>query len=241
MVRRETVEAEKPRRCVAIFLWGCIAEKADGFFGAPGGLVEFGGHALFHKGGTARWLLVVLVPSRAFFDFEPAGVVIVVSPVGLRMVRPVKILVAVTVFDACLDLAVGTRSEVELSGEPATIAGVGEHFGQKNFIGGHLLAILSTAGGARITSGQKAGAARRAHRALAVGMAEADAVGRELIEVRSVDQRIAVGGDGIEALLICTEPEDVGARRHGGIAGSSASKARFSVYDQAFSRIASAL
>ena len=65
--------------------------------------------------------------------------------------------------------------------------------------------------GAGIKSGEKARPTGRAYRALAVGMCECDALGAKAVEVGCLDVFIAEGVDGVVALLIGADPEDVGA------------------------------
>lgn len=56
--------------------------------------------------------------------------------------------------------------------------------------------------------------ARRADRALAVGVSERDSLAYETIDGGSLDMRIAEGADGIKSLQIGAVPEDVGARHN---------------------------
>ena len=73
------------------------------------------------------------------------------------------------------------------------------------------IAIAIAVYGAGIKSREKAGTAGRAYRALAVGMCECDALGAKAVEVGCLDVFIAEGVDGVVALLICADPEDIGA------------------------------
>ena len=65
--------------------------------------------------------------------------------------------------------------------------------------------------GTGVKPGEKAGTTGRAYRALAVGLCECYALGAEAVEVGRVNVFIAEGVDGVVALLIGADPEDVGA------------------------------
>ena len=88
------------------------------------------------------------------------------------------------------------------------VAGLREGFGPC-FIAHQLLVdvkqVLS-----REQHGTRWHAGGSAHAALHVGPAESDAAMREAIEIRRLDHRIAQRGDGVRALIIGEEEEDVG-------------------------------
>ena len=65
--------------------------------------------------------------------------------------------------------------------------------------------------GTGIKPGEKAGTTGRAYRALAVSVCKCYALGAEAVEVGRLDVFIAEGVDGVVALLIGADPEDVGA------------------------------
>ena len=74
---------------------------------------------------------------------------------------------------------------------------------------GDILTILAATSGRWITSGQKAGPARRADRILTEGMSERGAFRDQPIQIRRPDMRIAERVDRIKALVLGTDPEDV--------------------------------
>lgn len=173
-------------------------------------MVQLGGHALEDVVGTgvgAGLVAVALLP-------QPEGVLVgleVGADVG-RVMGPVEDVVAVVDarFGDGSDVGMAGR-KVQLAGEPAEVAGVGEHAGDEGLVGGHGLAVLASAGGARVAAGQKAGAAGGADRALAVGVLEECAVLGEAVEIGCGDEFVAVAPEGIEALLVGADPADVGA------------------------------
>ena len=61
-----------------------------------------------------------------------------------------------------------------------------------------------------IPPGQKAGAARRADGALAVGMSKGHTALHQAVDVRRANVLIAEAMDGIPSLLVSTNPENVG-------------------------------
>lgn len=188
-------------------------DEMDRFLGAPGGLVVFGGDAVFDEGVGVGRLLVEFVPGEAFIG-EPLGVGVIVSPVGLGMMGPVEVLVLVSVVDAGFDFVIGAGGEVKFAGEAAGIVGgaVAEDAGEEPFVGGHLLAVLAAAGGAGIAAGEEGSAAGGADGGLGEGVGEGSAFGDEAIEVGGVDMGVTQRLNGVEALLVGAEPEDVGGR-----------------------------
>ena len=120
----------------------------------------------------------------------------------------------VAVINAFLDDAVGAGRKVQFAGEPAGVAGIGEQAADQFFIRRHRLSVLATSRGARITPGEKGGAARRANRALAIGAREGGAVGGQGVEVRCADMRITQRGDGVRPLLVGADPQNVWWLRH---------------------------
>lgn len=202
----EAVEGEEP----GVWGVGLGGDEVDGFFGAPGGLVMFGGDAVFDVGVGVRGFLVEFFPGEAFVG-EPLGVGIVVAPIRLRVMGPVEVFVGVTVVDAGFDFMIGAGGEVEFSGETAEIrvGAIAEDTGEEVFVGGHLLAVLAAASGGGVSAGEEGGAAGRADGGLGEGVGEGGAFGDEAVEVGGVDVGVTERLDGIEALLVGAEPEDV--------------------------------
>ena len=66
--------------------------------------------------------------------------------------------------------------------------------------------------GAGVEAGQKAGPAGGADGTLAVGVAEGHALSHQAVNVWRGNVPVAQGGDGVIALLIGANPEDVGRR-----------------------------
>ena len=132
-----------------------------------------GGHAGLDPRRILIGLGVVVEPALA----QPAGVG-VAGAVGGGAVGAVDDRVA------GLDLSLAVRlaacgaalAQVELAGESAAVAGVGEELCHQDFVGGHAPGALAGAGGAGIAAGQKAGAAGIADRALAEGVLEDQSV-----------------------------------------------------------------
>jgi hypothetical protein len=186
-------------------------DEADGFLGAPGGLMMFGGNAVLDVGIRVRGLLVEFFPGQPFAG-EPLGVGVVMTPVGLGVMGPMKVFVGVAVVDAGFDFVIGARGEVEFAGEAANVIGraVAKDAGEEEFVGGHLLAVLAAAGGAGIAAGEERGAAGGADGRLAEGIGEGGALRGELVYVRGMDEGIPERLEGIEALLVGAEPENVG-------------------------------
>ena len=69
----------------------------------------------------------------------------------LRMMRPVKVVIAVV--DPRFDLAVRARRQMQLAGQSAAVAGIGEHAADEDFVGGNLLAVLPATRRARVATG----------------------------------------------------------------------------------------
>lgn len=84
-------------------------------------------------------------------------------------------------------------------------------------VGKRFVAIAAIVHPGGIHAGHKAGPARRADGALAVGVCKSHAVGDQRIDGRRVDVRIAKGSNRVETLLIGAVPEDVRPHGIGGI------------------------
>ncbi len=68
---------------------------------------------------------------------------------------------------------------------------------------------MSAARSARVASGEKAGSAGRADGALREGGFEEDALFGEAVQVGGVYIRVAITAEGVKALLVGADPEDV--------------------------------
>ena len=78
------------------------------------------------------------------------------------------------------------------------------------------MAVLAAASGARIAAGEEAGAGRGTDGGLAECVFEEDAGAGEGVEVGGVDEGVAVAAEGVVALLVGADPEEVGAFGHDG-------------------------
>ena len=84
-----------------------------------------------------------------------------------------------------------------------------KQFGDGDFVAGYGLAVLPAARGARIASGEKTGSAGRADGTLREGVFKEDALFGEAIQVGGVYIRVAITAEGVKALLIGADPEDI--------------------------------
>ena len=66
-----------------------------------------------------------------------------------------------------------------------------------------------------VLAGEDDGARRAAARGGAEGVGEARAVGGEGVEVRGLDDRVAVAAEGVEAMVVGDDHDDVGPRGGG--------------------------
>ena len=197
MVWIEAIEAEEPR----VSLVG--PNEIDGLLGAPGGLVILGRRTGVDVG---RYLAPVdLVPGLALF-LQPLGVGVFL-PVGLRVVRPMEVMVAVV--GSILHLAVRTGGQVQLAGQAAAVAGIREELAHQDFVGRYALPVLPAAGGPRVAPGEKGRPARGADGALAKGIVEGNAFPDEAVEVRGAGMRVAQGIYCVVALLVRADPQYV--------------------------------
>ena len=89
-----------------------------------------------------------------------------------------------------------------------------KQFGDGDFVAGYGLAVLPAARGARVASGEEAGSAGRADGTLREGGVEEDALFGEAVQVGGVYIRVAITAEGVKALLVGTDPEDVGFVGH---------------------------
>ena len=120
----------------------------------------------------------------------------------------------VPIVDALLHHAVGTSGQMQLTGKPAGVTGIGQQSTDKLLGGRHGLAILAATRGARITPGQKRGATGGAYRALTIRTGKSGALRDQCVNVRRADVRVAQRGNSIRPLLISADPQDVRRRGH---------------------------
>ena len=101
--------------------------------------------------------------------------------------------------------------QVELAAQAAVDAGIGQQFGHERrgfrpaFVTVH--AAMHAAG---IHAGQEAGSAGRAYGALAEGVRKGHTLLNEAVYVWRMDELVAKGADRVVALLVSTDPQDVG-------------------------------
>ena len=140
---------------------------------------------------------------------QPVGVGVAGWVAVLWVMAPVEYPVAV-ILRARL-LATVCAGQVKLAAEAAVVAALGQQCGYERgafapfFVSVHAAAYV---GG--IAACKKAGPAGRADWALAEGVGKGDALLDEAIQIGSVDMGIAKGMNGVEPLLVCAEPENVG-------------------------------
>ncbi len=84
-----------------------------------------------------------------------------------------------------------------------------KEFGDGDFVVGYGLAVLSAARGARVASGEEAGSAGRADGTLREGVFKEDALFGEAVQVGGVYIGVAITAEGVKALLVGADPEDV--------------------------------
>ncbi len=89
-----------------------------------------------------------------------------------------------------------------------------KQFGDGDFVAGYGLAVLSAARGARVASGEKAGSAGRADGTLREGVFKEDTLFGEAVQVGGVYIGVAITAEGVKALLVSADPEDVGFVGH---------------------------
>ena len=98
---------------------------------------------------------------------------------------------------------------MQLAGETADIACVVQQARDEHLIFGDVLPVLPCTAGARVTPGQKRRTARGAYRVLTVGAGKADALRRQLVQMRRADIRVAVAAERVKALLIRAQPQNI--------------------------------
>ena len=127
------------------------------------------------------------------------------------MVRPVEDIVAIV--GAFFDSSIGAGGQVELAGEAAGIARVPEHLRDQDLSGRDGLSVLAAPGGPRVAAGQEGGPARGADGALDIGLFKGGTILYQGIDRGGVDEMVSQRSEGVIALLVGAEPEDVGLFR----------------------------
>ncbi len=127
----------------------------------------------------------------------------------------------VAIVDAVLVAPALARGKVELAGQPAGITVIGQNAGDQALFGTDALAVGAKAGGMRIAAGEKTSARRRAHRILHEGMGEGDRIVRQFPQMGRADVLVVQAFDGVVALLVGHDPEDVGHALATGFAGGN--------------------
>ena len=105
-----------------------------------------------------------------------------------------------------------TTGQMELANQTAFVSGIGDQPGdQWWFRGKGIVAVPRVVDATRIETRHDAGSAGRADRALTIRSRERHAIGYEFVNGRRVYVFVAEGRNGVKALLVGAEPEDVGA------------------------------
>jgi len=123
------------------------------------------------------------------------------------MVTPVED--AVAIINSMLHSSMA-RTQVQFADKPTIVSMLRQQSRHHHLVLGNPRAVLSTAGGARVTPRQERGTAWRANGTLAVGTRERYSFRYESVEVRRPNVRITEALNCIPTLLIGAEPEDVG-------------------------------
>jgi hypothetical protein len=105
---------------------------------------------------------------------------------------------------------------VEFPDESAVVAGLGDQLASERRVAFEgFVPITRVVRAGRVKAGHKARPAWGANRALAISVCKSSSAFDEGINGRGADMRIAECSDGVEALLIGTVPENIGAFVHG--------------------------
>jgi hypothetical protein len=105
---------------------------------------------------------------------------------------------------------------MQLANQPACISGVCKQRGDKwSGLCPALVTVHAAMNAAGIHAGEEAGAARGANGALAVCPCKRNTVSNETVDVRRSNVIVPQAGNRVVALLIGTNPENVGRSRHG--------------------------
>ncbi len=100
---------------------------------------------------------------------------------------------------------------MEFPHQAAIVADVGQRASDQGDVLGKIgVTVAVDVQRTRVLSGQEAGTAGRADRALRVGTGEGDTLGDEPIQVGCADVLVAQGVNRVVSLLVCADPQDVG-------------------------------
>ena len=105
----------------------------------------------------------------------------------------------------------GIVAQVPLAEDAGSIAGRGEDFGERDFVGVHqgpAQVGIDDAGAEVVSPGEQTGARRRAD-GRDIEVLEPDALARELVEMRRLDLGVAVNAQIAEALVVGHDEQDI--------------------------------
>ena len=206
-VRVEDIDAHQPRAAALLL------HEFDGAVGAPGGLVQLGRDVGAVAGAAvARGVYPAGVDRlvQAADAAQPVGVGVAAADELQR--RQAEVEHPVAVVHARLHPG-PAGGDVQLAGQSAVVAAVGDAARDQPpaLVGRKVgVAVAVDVNGVGVQAGEEAGAARLTHRALAVRAGERNPLGAQPVDDRCVDVRIVQAVDGVVALLVGADPQDVG-------------------------------
>ena len=181
-----------------------LANEIDGAIGSPCGLMKLRGDSVFRFSHG--------VEVATFFPYPVCVGVGALGPVVTGSVRMLPI--SESVVQSGLG-ALARTDEMEFPNHATAVSGICDQLrNEGNVFWESVIPVACVASTAGVKACHETRAARRADRALAVGVSERDSRAYETIDGGSLDMRIAEGADGIKSLLIGAVPEDVGARHN---------------------------
>ncbi len=104
---------------------------------------------------------------------------------------------------------------MQFTRQTAVISGISKKATDEFFRGRNGLPVLAAAGSARISAREKGCATGRANRTLAIRPRKCHSIGYQRVNIRRIDQGIPKSANGVPALLIGANPENIGLTRHG--------------------------
>ena len=179
-----------------------MGHKLDGLVGTPRRLVVFRGYAVGIRHQVTEDL--------ALFT-HPVGIAVAHGPVVARRVAVLPI--AIAVVGARFDIATRGRCQVQLANQTAIVTRVGECTRHQLWpIRKVFETVAVNVHGAGIHTGEETSAARRADRALAIGVREGRARSDQAVDIRCRHVFVSQSGDRVVALLVGANPKNI--RRH---------------------------
>ena len=121
----------------------------------------------------------------------------------------------ITIINTLFHHPIGTGGQMQLTRQTAGISRIGKKAADQFLGSGNRLTVLTATCGARITPREKGCTTGRANRALAIGVRECHPSGYQRVNIRRIDQGIPKSANGVPALLIGANPENIGLTRHG--------------------------